>query len=161
MQGNGSKRQGKFILAIVAFMGFAAPAVADSSPLGWWEDQTGKAGILISKCGADLCGKIEWLKTPLDSSTGKPKTDIHNEDVALRGRKLCGLSILGDFSPDGDGGWKGGWIYDPEGGKTYKSVMHMAADGTLHVRGYIGIPLLGRSEVWTRPATKLTPCTEG
>ncbi|HTQ71039.1 MAG TPA: DUF2147 domain-containing protein [Acidocella sp.] len=158
MQEIAFKRHAKILLAVAGFSWLAAPAVAQTSPAGWWVDQSGKAGIVISACGADLCGKIEWLRVPLDSE-GKPKTDIHNGDTALRARPLCGLSILGNFVPDGEGGWKGGWIYDPEGGKTYKSVMHVAADGRLHVRGYVGITLLGRSAIWTRPATALTPCT--
>ena len=160
MQEMAFKRHAKILLTATCLAWAVAPALADSSPTGWWMDQSGKAGIEISPCGADLCGRIEWLRAPLDSA-GKPKTDIHNSNEALRGRKLCGMQILGNFVPDEDGGWKGGWIYDPQGGKTYHSVMHVAADGTLHVRGYVGIPLLGRSEVWTRPPTPLTPCTGG
>lgn len=160
MQEIAFKRHAKILLAVAGFCWFTAPALADSNPTGWWMDQSGKAGIVISPCGGDLCGKIEWLKVPLDSQ-GKPKTDIHNGNEVLKSRPLCGLAILGNFVPDADGGWKGGWIYDPEGGKTYKSVMHVAADGRLHVRGYVGIPLLGRSEIWTRPATPLTSCAGG
>ena len=147
------------IIGLGFFLGMA-PAMAQSAPAGWWIDQSGKAGIVIAPCGDDLCGKIEWLKVPKDKA-GQPKTDIHNSNAALKPRLLCGLPILGDFISDGQGGWQGGWIYDPQNGKTYKSVMHVAADGTLHVRGYIGIPLLGRSEVWTRPAKALTSCDGG
>jgi uncharacterized protein (DUF2147 family) len=134
--------------------GFAAPA---QNVTGWWLDQSGRAGIFIAPCGAALCGAIKWLRNPLDAA-GQPRADIHNQDTALRTRPLCGLPMLDSFAPDGNGGWQGGHIYDPENGKTYKSVMHLAADGTLHVRGYIGIPLLGRSEIWTRPAASLAPC---
>ncbi len=137
-----------------------APAMAQGAPAGWWMDQSGRAGIVISACGNDLCGKIEWLKVPRDKA-GRPKTDIHNSNAALKSRLLCGLPILGDFTPDGQGGWQNGWIYDPQNGKTYRSVMHLAADGTLHVRGYVGIPLLGRSEIWRRPVQALTACQGG
>lgn len=157
MQEIAFERHVKRLLAAAGFFWLAAPALAGDSFTGWWMDQSGKAGIVISPCGGNLCGKIEWLKVPLDAN-GQPKTDIHNGNAALRSRPLCGLSILGNFVPDGSGGWKGGWIYDPEGGKTYKSVMHVGTDGALHVRGYVGIPLLGRSTVWTRPALPLTPC---
>ncbi|WP_158320056.1 DUF2147 domain-containing protein [Acidocella aminolytica] len=158
MQAFAFKRHMKILLTAIGLSSVSGMAMAQTSPAGWWMDQTGKAGILISPCGGDLCGKIEWLKVPLDAA-GKPKTDIHNKNAALQNRPLCGLPILGRFVPEGEGHWKEGWIYDPENGKTYKSIMHLASDGTLHVRGYVGIPLLGRSEVWTRPAAPLTPCT--
>jgi uncharacterized protein (DUF2147 family) len=135
-----------------------APADAQTSPQGWWLDQTGKAGILIAPCGDKLCGNIEWLKAPLDAQ-GQPKLDIHNPQAALQSRPICGLSMLGGFAPDGSGGWTGGWVYDPESGKTYKGQMHSAADGTLHLRGYLGIPMLGRTEVWTHPPAPLPQCT--
>ncbi|WP_162173872.1 DUF2147 domain-containing protein [Acidocella facilis] len=160
MQAFTFRRLAIFLPALAAGALLGAPASAQPSPQGWWLDQTGKAGIEIAPCGADLCGKIEWLRAPLDAQ-GKPKTDIHNSNAALQNRPLCGLPILGRFTPDGPGSWKGGWIYDPENGKTYKSVMHLAPDGTLHVRGYVGIPLLGRSETWTRLPAPPTPCAGG
>lgn len=154
-------RRAKIIIVFFGCFFGVAPALAQGMAQGvasgWWVDQSGKAGIVIAPCGKALCGKIEWLKKPRNKA-GEPKTDIHNSNAALRPRPLCGLPILGDFLPNGLGTWKDGWIYDPQNGKTYKSVMHVAADGTLHVRGYIGIPLLGRSEVWQRPAKPLPPC---
>jgi len=152
-----------FIFA--ACLGFANPPAAhaqagngQTAPLGWWLDQTGRGGVLIAPCGSQLCGHLEWLKTPLNPQ-GQPKTDIRNPDASLQSRLLCGLPILWGFVPDNSGGWTSGWVYDPDAGKTYKSVMHIQADGSLSVRGYIGIPLLGRSAVWTRPAAPLTQCT--
>lgn len=148
-----------FVVCFIAALGLGAHAASAQSATGWWLDQSGRAGILIAPCaGGTLCGEIKWLRIPLNDA-GHRKTDIHNVDPALRPRLLCGLPMLGGFTPNGAGGWRGGWIYDPESGKTYKSVMSLAADGTLHVRGYIGIPLLGRSAVWTRPAAALPPCT--
>ena len=146
-----------FIFAALAWALGAPPAVAQNTPLGWWLDQTGKGGILIAPCGGQVCGRIEWLKVPLDAK-GKPKTDIHNPDPALQRRPICGLKMMGGFMPDGSGSWTGGWVYDPNAGKTYKGVMHVTADGSLSLRGYVGIPLFGRSEVWTRPAAALPLC---
>ncbi|MEX2015418.1 MAG: DUF2147 domain-containing protein, partial [Candidatus Hydrogenedentales bacterium] len=54
------------------------------------------------------------------------------------------------------GAWDSGTIYDPNNGKTYKCVIKYAKDETvqggekLDVRGYIGVPALGRTTVWTR-----------
>jgi uncharacterized protein (DUF2147 family) len=145
-----------FAVLTFVFLGVSA-ARADTSPEGWWINSSGKAGILIAPCGAQLCGHIEWLRVPLDAA-GKPKTDIHNPDASLRSRPDCGLTILGGFTEDSDGSWHGGWVYDPESGNTYKSNMHVGDDGKLHVRGYIGISLLGRTEIMTRPATLPQPC---
>ena len=153
-----------FTLVMGLFLAVSGTAMAQSnnanSPMGWWLDQTGKAGIFISQCSEGLCGQIRWLRDPVNAN-GTPKLDIHNKDVSLRDRKVCGLWMLGQFVPDGPDSWKNGWIYDPASGKTYKSVMQLASDGTLHVRGYVGIPLFGRSEIWTRSAKPLTPCTGG
>jgi len=155
------------IAAKLLFFTFAAgfclglPVAARAQAVqGWWLDQSGRAGILVAPCGSKLCGSIEWLKEPL-TPDGQVKTDIHNPDPALQGRPICGLRMLWGFVPDGSGGWKGGWVYDPEAGKTYTSVMHLKADGSLSIRGYIGIPLLGRSTIWTRPASALQRCVGG
>jgi uncharacterized protein (DUF2147 family) len=146
-----------FCLTALAVLCLAPFARAQTAPEGWWLDQTGKGGILIAACGNQLCGRLEWLQNP--DVQGKPKTDSHNPDAALQSRPLCGLTIVGGFSPDGSGGWTGGWVYDPQSGKTYKAEMHIAADGTLHLRGYIGIPMLGRTAVWTRPPAIPPQCS--
>ncbi len=160
MQGPSTKSVAVLFICLTALacLCLMPPARAQTAPQGWWLDQTGRAGILIAPCGSQLCGHIEWLKTPLDAQN-KPKTDIHNPLIALQSRPLCGLTLLGGFTADGSGGWTGGWVYDPEAGKTYKGEMHVAADGTLHLRGYIGIPMLGRTAVWTRPPTTPTQCS--
>jgi uncharacterized protein (DUF2147 family) len=48
------------------------------------------------------------------------------------------------------GTWENGEIYDPKSGKTYSCVMKLESADKLSIRGYMGISLIGRSEVWTR-----------
>jgi len=38
--------------------------------------------FIISNCGGKLCGKVVWLQEPVDSKTGKPKTDAPQSDPA-------------------------------------------------------------------------------
>ena len=151
------------ILVMVAGLFLTAGAAmaqnAAGSVTGWWLDATGRAGILVTPCDNNtLCGRIEWLREP-HNAAGTPVLDVHNEDASLRNRQVCGLLMMGKLVANGPGAWKDGWIYDPASGKTYKATMHLRPDGTLSLRGYIGIPLIGRSSVWTRPTTPLTPCT--
>jgi uncharacterized protein (DUF2147 family) len=44
----------------------------------------------------------------------------------------------------------GGRVYDPESGKDYKGKLHLVDEKTLDLRGYVLIPLFGRTETWTR-----------
>ncbi len=74
---------------------------------------------------------------------GEPRVDINNPDVSLRDRPLLGLNIVLGYRFD-DGGWQG-QIYDPESGKVYSSKMKVGREGNLEMRGYIGIPLFGRT----------------
>jgi uncharacterized protein (DUF2147 family) len=58
--------------------------------------------------------------------------------------------LLRDFRYDGDNVWTDGTIYDPESGNDYSCKITMEKPTHLQVRGYIGISLFGRTEVWTR-----------
>ena len=98
-----------------------------------------------------LCGRIAWLGRPLDEN-GQERRDGLNPDPALRDRPVLGLQILRDVGavPDRKGAYRGGRIYDPESGKTYRCTLRLDDDGRLRFRGYVGISLFGRTTIWTR-----------
>ena len=133
--------------AVAAALLLAAGAVRAQSPIGIWE--TGESHVEIYECGDLLCGRIIALDEPLDAD-GKEKTDGNNPDPGLRSRPIIGMDLIAGFSRKSDREWEGGTIYDPRDGKTYKCKMNVQDDGTLEVRGYVGLPLFGKTVVWTR-----------
>lgn len=153
-------RAGKLMLVLlltVTGLGFAA----DNSDaiLGVWatspKDEGGQAHVKIYKENGEFEGKIIWLAEPVyppgDKDAGQVKFDRENPDPALRERPVMGLVIVKGFSYQGDDDWGGGTIYDPAKGKTYKSKAHLTDNGqVLKLRGYVGIPLFGRTTEWTR-----------
>jgi len=79
-----------------------------------------------------------------------PRLDTLNPDPTLRSRRLLGITILDGFEYVGENVWKGGWVYDPNSGKTYRCSMTLVDHNTLKVRGFVGVSLFGRSDTWTR-----------
>jgi uncharacterized protein (DUF2147 family) len=142
------------VLSSLFVLGGTAPLVAQedstaaNAVLGEWLTGEGTSKILIYKCGDDFCGKISWLKEP--DKDGKPRVDEKNPEERLRSQPLLGMTIMRGFSFDGEDTWKGGKIYDPKSGNDYSGKMSLANPKTLELRGYILIPLLGRTETWTR-----------
>ena len=126
----------------------ADPALGARDILGTWLTADGKAHVEIYLCGDLYCGKIVWLSEPLEN--GQPKRDKENPDAALRDRPIIGLILMRDFSYEGDGTWSGGKVYDPESGDEYQGKMSLKDAGTLDLRGYVLLPLFGRTETWTR-----------
>lgn len=116
--------------------------------LGKWINSTGEAHVEIFKTGAKYNGKIVWLKT-LKDEKGIVKTDLKNPEQSLRSKPILGMEILRNFVYE-NGKWTDGKIYDPKSGKTYSCNMNIKDNGDLNMRGYIGVSLLGRSEVWKR-----------
>ena len=134
-------------LVIGAVLVHAASAAFAEDILGLWD--TGESRVEIYACGDLLCGRIAELDEPLDKN-GKPKLDTENPDVALRSRPILGMDLISGFSRAGKRKWEDGTIYDPRDGKTYKCVMKLKRDGTLKVRGYVGVSLFGKTVEWTR-----------
>lgn len=68
----------------------------------------------------------------------------------LRNKRVLGLTIIADMVFD-KGMYGGGKILDPTTGRRYHCRMKVTADGRrLKLRGYFGIPLLGRTDIWFR-----------
>lgn len=127
---------------------FSLDIYAQANPdaiLGIWYNEEKDAKIKIYKENGEFFGKIVWHKTGEEISA----YDDNNPDPELRKRKKVGLVILTDFEFD-DGQWDNGEIYDPKSGKTYSCMIKLQKDGSIHVRGYIGISLLGRTTQWTK-----------
>ena len=121
--------------------------------LGVWVTEEGKARVEITRCGDRFCGTIIWLKEPLKD--GKEIRDDKNPDPNMRENPVLGMRLMWEFAYDGDGEYVGGEIYDAESGNTYKGKMSLADDTTLDLRGYVLIPLFGRTSRWTRYTEKL------
>jgi uncharacterized protein (DUF2147 family) len=137
-------------------MVFAAAAFAQTEAdaiVGVWESGNGKARIKIDKASDKFNGRIVWLREPNDEA-GKPKLDKNNPEEALRSKPLLGYSMLKGFSYQGEKKWEEGTIYDPESGSTYSCTITMTDENTLDVRGYIGVSLFGRTDVWKRVMVK-------
>jgi uncharacterized protein (DUF2147 family) len=100
-----------------------------------------------------------WLRSPLDDD-GCDLRDRHNPDPGLRRRKVTGLEILHGLMPQGEGTWVGGSIYDPASGNSYTCRLTLDGDNRLWLRGYLGIPLLGRTTTWTRVGTENRMCRD-
>ena len=141
-------RRFAWIVALAA--AWSGSAQADTDPAhGYWLTENGKAIIQFAPCGAKVCGRMVWVANPTDAS-GQPKLDVKNDAPEMRDRPLCGLQLLGDLSPDKTGSWDDGWIYSPKDGSTYSAKIETLSETELEVRGYLGISLLGGSQVWTR-----------
>lgn len=132
-------------------------AATDDPAFGLWLTENKRAIIEIGHCGEMACGKIVWMQEPL-TADGQPKTDTKNEDPALRSRPVCGLPLIGDFERSAPGAWDDGFIYSPQDGDTYTANLAAQPDGTLKLRGYIGLPILGKSQIWTRESDNRGGC---
>jgi uncharacterized protein (DUF2147 family) len=145
------KRALPLALALAAAM--SLPAFADdNSPVGLWkniDEASGKpkALIRISENKGLLEGRIEKIFRPADQDQN-PKCE--RCEGVNKDQPIIGMVCLSGLSKSGDE-YTGGQILDPDNGKVYKSKLTLVDGGKkLNVRGYIGTPVFGRSQVWVR-----------
>ena len=155
------------LASLLSLLVMSVGAFAQSSGdelAGYWYSEGNESIIQIEKVGGKFNGKIAWIAEPVyekgDPDEGKPKYNREDRDKSRRHLPIVGLNMIEGFSFDSKGKkWKGGTIYDPESGKTYKCEMKFEDDEEnpgsikLYVRGYIGVPALGRTTYW-RPTPK-------
>ncbi|WP_245521131.1 DUF2147 domain-containing protein [Rhizobium laguerreae] len=144
------RRSTVFALTVVAALMSSAAWADNSSPVGLWrnvDDVSGKprALIRITESNGTLQGRIEKVFLAANESPTCAKCE-----GALKNAPVVGLVILSGLKKDGDE-YTGGQILDPDNGKVYSSKISVTNGGKkLNVRGFIGVSLLGRSQVWER-----------
>jgi len=132
----------------------ATLAHGQNTPVGVWktiDDATKKEKSLIrvTESGGVLTGKVEKL---LDPST-PPDAVCKDCTDERKDKPILGMTLIRNVrQSDGDTGlWDGGEILDPNNGKVYRVRLKPVDGGAkLDVRGYIGAPLLGRTQTWIR-----------
>ncbi len=150
-----------FLLTLlVAGVSGALPTSAQTpSVMGTWLTESKTANVQLAPCASaangPICGTVVKLNDPKDAN-GKPMapedvTDARNPDPAQRSRKVLGMVLLYNFMATNDPNtFEEGTIYSGENGKTYRANLGLQPDGTLRLRGYVGTPLFGETQVWTR-----------
>jgi uncharacterized protein (DUF2147 family) len=140
------------LVVLVLFCLLPLSAFAQHTPLGRWrsiDDATGKAKavIEIAETGnGTLSAKIVQI---LDTKDG-PNPLCDDCTGARHNKPILGMTIAWDLKAQGKA-WAGGRILDPENGKEYSVKMTPIAGGRkLEVRGFLGVALLGRTQVWLR-----------
>jgi uncharacterized protein (DUF2147 family) len=141
------------ISAALAATLIAIGALANpNTPVGVWrtiDDTTGKPRGLVELFveGGELKGKIvRNFPKPGESET--PLCTACKGD--RRDKPVIGMVFLWGLKQDGET-WKGGEILDPDSGNIYSARLELTDGGQkLKVRGFLGVALLGRTQVWVR-----------
>ena len=136
----------QLFICSIAFAGKPNPEAI----IGVWKPGSGNGLVQIYKQGDSYFGKIVWLKEPNDPATGKPRTDVKNNDDKLRNRPILGLINVRNLKFIKENSWKEGNVYDPNTGNDYSCKVTLIDENTLELRGFIGISIIGRTDTWKR-----------
>jgi uncharacterized protein (DUF2147 family) len=150
----------KGLISLLLAGAFCSPAWAQQPAVtGTWLTQSGVAQVRIAPCQnpvqGPICGTIVGLINPKGPNgqgiAPEAATDYRNTDPALRGRKVLGMPLIWGFKPTSDPtSFEDGQIYNGENGKIYNANISLQPDGKLRLRGYVGSPLFGETQLWTR-----------
>jgi len=147
-----SLRHAALVLALALASGLAAAQAA--SPAGLWktvDDNTKreKSLVRIVESGGVYTGKVEKIIDP-DSPKDAVCKDCTDD---RKDQPVLGMTIIRNMKPSaGDKNvFEGGDVLDPNNGKVYSAKLTLVDGGKkLDVRGYIGMPMLGRTQTWQR-----------
>lgn len=126
-------------------------AARSLSPVGYWttiDDKTKKARSVVritERNGVLFGGIVNVFKQPGDTGF------CQNCPGRFKGKPVKGLQIMWGLKQSSPTVWSGGNIIDPKVGKIYRVKVTMMPNGKqLKVRGYIGVSLFGRNQIWYR-----------
>jgi len=153
MLAGGKNMRHALAFGVLAFL-FAIPsAYADlASPVGRWRtfDDKEKREKSVVKI-VEVDGKLQASIEKLVLKEGEDPNPVCIKCKGSRKDKpIIGMKILWGLTAEKDR-WGGGYILDPENGKSYKSWIRVIDGGKkLEVRGYIGTSALGRTQYWIK-----------
>jgi len=141
-------------LAAASLLLATAVAHAQSTPAGLWktiDDNTKKEKSLVRivENGGVYTGRVEKI---LDT-TAPPDAVCKDCSDERKDQPVLGMTIIRDVRQSADDKtlFEGGDILDPNNGKVYRVRLKPIENGhKLEVRGYIGTPILGRTQTWIR-----------
>lgn len=121
-------------------------AAETHDPTGLWLTGNERSAIRVQQCDAGLCGRVAWI------IEGGMQYDSENPDPAKQDRPLCGLEILWGVAQQTDdpNAWENGKVYKADTGETFDLDLTMKGPDTMKVRGYRGLSLFGKSQIWHR-----------
>lgn len=133
---------GLALLALTSAASADAPAPTERI-LGRWITESRNLEVEIAPCGVALCGTVTRVLA------NRSMQNLEVEVKSFDGRPALGMTILSEFTSAGGGEWNGK-IYNRENGKTYKCVIVPLGPTQLSVRGYVLLPLFGKTQIWNR-----------
>jgi uncharacterized protein (DUF2147 family) len=138
-------------LSIVLLAQAAATTQAPPpSPIGYWQtisDVTGQPQSIVQiyESRGRLFARVDKVLV----TEGVPATCVKCRDDR-KDTPMVGLIVMRNMRNAGDD-YRDGDILDPESGKVYRCRLTLDATGQrLTIRGYIGLSLFGRSQIWHR-----------
>ena len=133
-----------FILATLLLL-HSEKSITAEQIIGKWMSEDKDIAVEIFKKNNSYSAQVIWFLCDPKTPEMRSFKDIENPDPKLRNRPWLGMLVVNDLKFDGKSEWKDGNIYDPNSGRTYKSVVRLQSPDSLIVRGYWGIELFGKS----------------
>jgi uncharacterized protein (DUF2147 family) len=125
----------------------AQQASADAI-IGTWEADDGSVKLDMYRAGSEFQAHLLYGNQIMEADNVTFKKDTQNPDPALRARSLKSIVFISGLHFE-DGAWSGGSLYDGSSGHTYNCSAEIT-DGKMHLRGYIGLPVMGQTRVFHR-----------
>ncbi len=135
----------------LALAAAAGTVLAQATPVGLWktiddDGKTEKSLVRIVETAGAVSGTVEKIFDATKANDVCQKCSDERKD-----KPVAGMTIIRGAKKGDDGVWTGGDILDPNNGKVYKLHLKPVDGGKkLEVRGYVGMPLLGRTQTWVR-----------